>query len=729
MVGEDAVSVYTQLLMKFIDLLVKIGEERRRGKQLRAPRKPKIRQGSLSKEDFNKLMKKGVDFRFIPIPKEKEQEIEKTIKGLGGSFFKADDPEKTNSLFAVPSHQLEMVQIAVKQVLTDVMNEHPGAVTVKEGVNRIPPEDISLVSDVMRGYDIPLFTFKGEDGMYTNIVPTEYNGQYDQAMNRVMEIKAQLENIDVRTFEMDGLLEMPRYVARVIPETEKDELYAAFKAKGLDVRFAHHGDDTAIIYPYWQKAKVETAIDEYRKAVDEISKFDITVNDNSISIDKDTLLKDEDQKEYFVRVPNTHGMDYLRLDKDNVTEINGGKTLTTKLDPKALYPVFDSKGDFVAQREGSELLKLYDVKHKGVNKDTKIAEYGNRVDKIELFNKEKNHLISVGIDNSERIREELMEQGVSAKTADALLAKIDAMLAEKDELSTYRSIFNYTVEIPHVEYADVPNIGDYLSQTQLSELVIGKADRVGELPPEDGKCCCFFDKDTKKYTIVSPDDRSEIISRLTQMGYSATLAEHLADKTVTGVDPQDIEEQPLRFDSPNAELENIRYTIGKDNTILIHDSGENIRYMSIDKDIPEREIESALFGGFGIHDRISAAVILQELAEKGVIKPLPVEEIGDLKVTKVSSDMIAVQNKNSITNESVIIPIDKLDHKQLKSMGADAKTIRFLEGSLQKSEEEFGKPDKLSNLRKFAENAIHNVGQAIGQVVSKADVSIHGDDR
>ena len=29
MVGEDAVSVYTQLLMKFIDLLAKIGEEHR----------------------------------------------------------------------------------------------------------------------------------------------------------------------------------------------------------------------------------------------------------------------------------------------------------------------------------------------------------------------------------------------------------------------------------------------------------------------------------------------------------------------------------------------------------------------------------------------------------------------------------------------------------------------------------------------------------------------------
>ncbi|MCR5807079.1 MAG: hypothetical protein K6G68_08625 [Oscillospiraceae bacterium] len=414
----------------------------------------------------------------------------------------------------------------------------------------------------------------------------------------------------------------------------------------MNVRFVEHNEKTAIIYPYWQKKKVEETIDECHRAADEIGAFDITINDNSISIDKETLLKGEDEREYFVRVPNTHGMDYLRLDKKSVSEINEGKTLTTKLDPKATYPVFDSNGEFVTQREGSELLKLYDVKHKGVNKDTVIAEYGDRVDKIELFNKKQNKLISVGIDSSDRIKAELAEQGISDKTADSLLARINDILSENDDLSKYRSIFNYTAEKPEVVYAEVPNIGDYLAQTQLSEMVVGKADMVGELPPDDCKCCCFLDRETKKYTIVPADNRAEIVSRLTQMGYSATLAEHLADKSVTGVDPQDVEEVPMRFDSVNAELENIRYTVTKDNTFLIHDDGDNVRYIAIEKDTPAKDIEQALFDGFGIKDRISAAVILQELAEKNVIAPLPAENIGCLQVTKVSSDMISVMNKD-----------------------------------------------------------------------------------
>ena len=50
MVGEDAVSVYTQLLMKFMDLLVKIGEEKQRNKQ---PKKPKTLKPSSQKKRRN----------------------------------------------------------------------------------------------------------------------------------------------------------------------------------------------------------------------------------------------------------------------------------------------------------------------------------------------------------------------------------------------------------------------------------------------------------------------------------------------------------------------------------------------------------------------------------------------------------------------------------------------------------------------------------------------------
>ena len=739
MIGEDAVSVYTQLLMKFIDLLVKIGEEHRH----KAPKAPKIRQGKLSKSEFNKLMQKGTEFKFIPIPKERAEDVEKDVNGLGGSFFKADDPENENVLYAVPAHQLDMVQTAVKQVLTNIMKDHPDAIQVKDGVDRIDEKDMPLVSEVMRSYDIPMFSFKSEDGKYTNIVPTEYEGQYKKAMNRAMEFKAQIEDIDVRTFEMNGTFEYPDQIAKVITENEAETLFEALQAKGLGVKFAHYGDDTAILYPRWNKEKVEAVIDESRKTSGKVDAFDITINDNSISIDKSTLLREEDEREYFIRVPNTHGADHIRLERAETTEINGGKTLTTKLDPNRMYPIYDSHGDFVAEREGSELLQLFDVKHRGINKDTNVVEYGNRVDKIDIYDRDQNKLISVGIDNAERIKSELMEQGVSSRAAERLLARIDGMLAEKDDFTAYRSILNYTEEKPEVIYADVPNIGDYIAQSQLSELVVGKAQRVGDYPPEDGKCACIFDKNTNKYTVVSPENRSEILARLNTMGYSPTLAEHIADKVVTGVDPQDIEEHIECFDSKNAELENMRYIINNDSSIIIHDSGEDVRYMCIDRDSALEDIEHALFNGFGIEDKITAAVMLRELSEKGIIEPLPTQTIGCFEVKKLSSDIIEVISEKGITAEPAMMSIDKLDKDMLKSMGADDKTIRSLERSLERSAGEVGKPDTLTGLKKFAhdtkakltegaEKAAEKAGQMIAGIsdkISKGEKPVQGDER
>ena len=114
---------------------------------------------------------------------------------------------------------------------------------------------------------------------------------------------------------------------------------------------------------------------------------------------------------------------------------------------------------------------------------------------------------------------------------------------------------------------------------------------------------------------------------------------------------------------------------------------------------------------------------MKELSDKGMIEELPKQTIGDFEITKVSSDMIEVNNKASITEEPVMMPMDKLDKDILRSMGADERTIRSIERSLSKSAGEFGKPDTLTNLKKFAENAVKKVGdtaEKVGQTIGKA---------
>jgi hypothetical protein len=122
----------------------------------------------------------------------------------------------------------------------------------------------------------------------------------------------------------------------------------------------------------------------------------------------------------------------------------------------------------------------------------------------------------------------------------------------------------------------------------------------------------------------------------------------------------------------------------------------------------------------------------KELSEKELIEPLPTQEIGSFRVTKVSSDMIEVVNKDSFIPEPAMMSIDRINHAKLESIGADEKTIESIERSLKKSEDEFGKPDRLTNLRKFAENALNKAGQAIekaGSVLSKGDIPSRGDGR
>lgn len=724
MVGEDAVSVYTQLLMKFMDLLVKIGEEKHRNKQ---PKKPKIRQGKLSKHDFNSLIRKGAEFGFIQVPKNIDAEVERITKEMGGTFFKVDDTDNNNVLYAVPMSQTDFLYKAQSQVSSKAAIEEPSSISIKDGDNRIEAEDMPLVSDIMTGYDIPMISFKNKDGKYTNIVPAEFEGQYQSAMNTAMDIKSRMEDIEVMTFEQTSSLDAPDHIAKILDNESAQELFRAVSSHGLDVRFTPYRDGTAVVYPKWQAPKVDKADEEYHKAIDESRKYQITVNDNSISIDKGTLLKAEDEVEYFVRVPNTHSQDHLKLTRDDVREINEGKTLTTRLDPDKMYPVFDPGGQFVSERQGSELLKLYDVKHKGINKDTQVAEYGNRADKIELFNKEQNKLISIGIDSADTIRAELMEQGITSQTADTLLREINEILNSDEYFTAYRSIFNYTVEVPQIKYADIPNIGDYLAQTQLSENIIGKAECVGYLPQTNGPRCCIYDRAENKYSVIHNTGREDIVLRLNEMGYNAMLAKQLADRAVKGADPQDVEEPVQHFNSTNAELENLSYTIGKDRSVLIYDSGDAVKYMCIDKGCSMKDIESALYSGFGLQDKASAAAVMKELSEKSMIEALPKRTIGDFEITRVTSDMIEVNNNASITKEPVIMPIDKPDHKLLRNMGADERTIRSIEHSLKKSAEEFGKPDTLTNLKKFAENAAHTIGQTaekVGKSIESAAAKI-----
>lgn len=104
----------------------------------------------------------------------------------------------------------------------------------------------------------------------------------------------------------------------------------------LDIQFAKTKDGTAIYYPSELKDTVNALREEYRSSLAESEKYLIDITDDTITMDAEKLLKSEDDKSYFVQVPNTAGHDFLNIKKSDVTVINDGKTLQREIANKVI---------------------------------------------------------------------------------------------------------------------------------------------------------------------------------------------------------------------------------------------------------------------------------------------------------------------------------------------------------------------------------------------------------
>lgn len=711
MVGDDANIVFIEFLKQLLEILKLISSNK--VNRARTARLPKIKFGKLKKKDFEKLKKAGLDFKYLTIPKEKLADLEKTAKDIGGAFFATQMTDGNNAVIAVPSSLMGEIDAAVKHLAAEQMKNDPGSIILKNGVQKINAEDMKLTADVLRSHDIPVYSFKASDGNFMNAVPREFEGQYEAAVKEAAEIKKQLEKIEVTRYEQTAPLDSLDYIAEELTADEAQEVYLA--ASDLDVKFCKTENGIAAVYPKEIAETVQKAREEYRASLDESEKFLIDVTDDTVTMDIEKLVVEQDENSYFVRVPNTAALDYLKLNKSEVDVINGGKTLSMKIDMDREYPIFDENKMLKSSRTGSELSERYNTKHKHINKDTKVYQSGNNFRKIDLYNKEQNRLISLGINNASEIRTELLKQGISAKAAEKLLKDINNKLPDN-----YKEIFSYTAEKTEIVYADIPNIGEYLAQSQLSEMLVGKAVSFGEIPKDNGSKCCVFDKAENRYAILPVLPRLEVMSRLSQMGYSELAAKEIADKIIGSCrenDTQKLNEKKEEyseisakyFESSNSELANLSYYITDSSTVIVREDDDSYRYMEIDKGTPSIDIEEAVKKHFEIKDGISIAEIMRQFARENITGAPERQKVGDVTVTAVSSDFVEI-SKNGNT---AIMPKSRIDSGKLAEMGASEKEINSIVKSFEKSEKTAKHPERqtLQSLKNFASEFRSKVSQ------------------
>lgn len=733
MIGDDACSTFVELLKRILDIVSDIEKEKRRGEGYQKKDTPKIKVGKLSKANFAKLQKAGADFKFVTVPANKLAEIEETVKKMGGSYFNAEVGDNNNAVLAVPASQLDLLNMAMKHVVANELAENSENIIVKDGKDLIDAEDIGLVSRVMNKYDIPVVTFRTEDNKYMNVVPKEYEGQYSKALSEAEKIKKQVGNIEVTRYEQTAPLDALGFEAYLVTQDEAKELSAVANSEKLDISFVPYGDKVAVMYNTDISDRIESARKSYRDSLQESEDFLIEVYDNVITLDMEKLNVEElnTPDSYFMRVPNTSAQDYIRIGKSEAEMINGGKTLKTELDLEKSYPVYDVSGKVKRTVSGSELTSFFNTRNRHINKDTAVYKYGTEggeLRRIDLFNAKKNELISVKMGSAEEMRIALSERGLNSKTISKLLDDVNNALTDKQ-----KKAFSYTAEKSEIVYADIPNIGEYLAQSQLSQTVIGKAKCMGEIPIDNGAKCCVLDNNTQKFAVIPVLPVHQVQSMLSQMGYSEVSAKEIAEKVALSYRDSDIESSAyevmeykpwaIRFDSfeqNNAELNELGYHTLRNSTVIVRDDPENYRYMQIERDTPLAEVEKALRDDFGLVDDISTALVIRQLIFDEIINDSHRQELSEAKICQLSSSMIEITAKES--KKSLIMPISNIDTERLADIGISEKGANDIKKSFEKSISDKKCPDRqtLSEIKHFAQEKFKEISQAVkDKVISK----------
>ncbi|MCI7351768.1 MAG: hypothetical protein MSH60_13635, partial [Ruminococcus sp.] len=287
-------------------------------------------------------------------------------------------------------------------------------------------------------------------------------------------------------------------------------------------------------------------------------------------------------------------------------------------------------------------------------------------------------------------------------------------------------------------YADIPNIGDILAQTQLSQQLVGKAECFGMIPYTNGSKCCVFDKLENRFTVMPVLPKEDVAARLTEMGYSEMCAREIAERVVDSYRRTDLfreanefnEEkfvETKHFDSNNPEISNMMYRQSEYGMLIVQESGEHYKYMDIDKGTPMADVEKALLKNFDINDEISAAVIMKQLAKDGIIELPAVQKVEDISIGRISSNFVEV----TFGGQSAVMPRDKIESSKLEEIGIDKKTASAVIRAFESAEKKAANPagQTLQQLKCFAAEAVRIGNSVKDKVAEKVKLKATGKER
>lgn len=736
MIGEDAVNSTTAMLEKLMQIILEIIRMQRDSQRYNSreaaksskenAKQPKIKFGEMKKTEYKKMLNAGDKMHRIEVDKNQLEGLNKIAKEIGAKYWVMSTEGNTASVI-VPEKFFVQMQGALEEATKLQLTKSPQSLAVHNGAEIISAEDIDMAKAVLSYHDIPTATFK-TDGGYMNIVSSDFDGQYKAAMQEISRLKDELKNIDITVFEQTMPFEyINKLDTKIIEATQEMAQYIKLNVPEAELLRTESGE-IAVKYPAASEAQIQNCITNYSNDIAAAQDYQAVIIDNTININRDKLLISENTSEYFTRVPNTAGQDYIKIAKDD-SALTDGKTISAKIDYDKTYQIFDKDGNLKSELSGRDLAAKYNTKSRSANKKTDIRRYNNdSLDRIEVYNAKENKLVRIGIENADVVRKNLLDCGISPFAAEKLLADIDNSLSDD-----YKSVFKYNPPSIQNSFSEIKS--DMLEQYKVAEK-ISSAQLVDGFNDTLGKKCCVFDKRTNEYILV-PAQENRLKAALAQMGYDVLQTNVIVSEAQKSYSPsgatlerEDIHAQS--FETGNAEVSAYKFCNDEHGIILIKqeitDTDVSIKYADINKDTTRPEIEKALKSEFHMQDAASIAELLNCMEKEQLIsKAVSTITKDGFEISQVSSDYLKISKDSS----TLMLDKNKVEIKQLSNaFGITEKQAEKLSNSLSKSLKAADRKEKsqtLNDIKNAAKKAYEQLSDKKAQPSPEKKISAEFD--
>lgn len=656
----------------------------------------KIPYGQVKMSKLDELRQNGEKVEYTTFPNEYVNRMSELAQKYGISFAVVDVSPGKIATVAYPQKNRNEVLAALKQIAAEQEDKSKGSLKFRD--NFISEKDYDVASRVLECHDIPTFQFKSKDGTLA-VVPKDYEQQFDGAMKEAKALSKQLGNIETITFEQTCKLNEIDFRIETLPMTEAIELQKTVKS-------LENAPEIEFIKSDEKHVDIKYSIDDADKVVD-LKKAYIADRDaadayladyigNEISINKDSLLINETEEQYFSKVPNTNGQSFIYLNKSDFSEKDG--TIRGKIDLKADYSIFDKDGAIKGTVSGSELAEHYNGKSKFINKETKVT-YTNAsgLEHIELYNNKTNELIQLNMDSAENMRKILCSLGFNNRTADILLSNIKDTISEEK-----RDVFNYKTNFTEIKYADIADAKNLKTQQHIAQMLADAEDVSGAAASVLGEKVCVYDKNTNKYALIPLGNRTDITAAISnKMGYDYIKSMITADKIIGSLDDRVLngiskELETKHFETNNIVLHNLSFAKEENDTFLISDKGNTIDFISFDNKMSRHDVEQAIVTKLKIEDKAAVAELMDKLDEANALSPCTQFKAYDKSITvnMVSSAYCSITGK---ADRKIYLPIEDISAEKIsKSFGVDLSSAEQISSSILKTLENVKNPASIA---------------------------------